>query len=139
MTAVTTSGVVAKPGYAVGSLASWEDEEKTRWILVPTGSNVTALKLVGNALQPGWTSKEFIAPVTPTIVNGVVFAASAGNAKGAKAVLYAMEGMTGKELWNSGNTLGSYITTGGLAAGGGRVYVSTVDGTQYAFGFYMEH
>ncbi len=138
MTAVT-SAAVAKPGYAVGSLASWEDEEKTRWILVPTGSNVTALKLVGNALQTGWTSKEFIAPVTPSIVNGVVFAASAGNAKGAKAVLYAMEGTTGKELWNSGSTLASHISSGGIAAGGGRVYVSTADGTQYAFGFYMEH
>ena len=139
MTAVTTSAPISKPGYAVGSLASWEDEEKTRWILVPTGSNITALKLVSNALQTGWTSKEIISPVTPSIVNGVVFAASAGNAKGAKAVIYAMEGTTGKELWNSGATLTSQITTGGIAAGGGRVYVSTVDGAQYAFGFFMEH
>jgi hypothetical protein len=31
------------------------------------------------------------------------------------------------------------VRTGGLAAGGGRVYVGGHDGTQYAFGFPMEH
>jgi hypothetical protein len=139
MTAVTKSEAVAKPGFAVGALASWEDEEKTRWILVPTGSNITALKLTDAGLSKGWSSKDMVAPMTPSIVNGVVFAADAGNAKGAKAVLYAFDGVQGKELYNSGNTIGSYITTGGLAAGGGRVYLSTIDGMQYAFGFYMEH
>jgi outer membrane protein assembly factor BamB len=67
-----------------------------------------------------------------------VFALAPGNARGAKAVLYAMEGTTGKEYWNSGSEIDSYVTSGGLAAGGGRVYLSTVDNVQYAFGFYME-
>lgn len=139
MTAVTTSDPVATPGFAVGALASWEDETKTRWILLPTGANITALKLTDSGLTKAWASKTLAAPLTPTIVNGVIFAADAGNAKGAKAVLYALAGADGKELYNSGSTITSYITTGGLAAGGGRVYLSTVDGTQYAFGFYMEH
>ena len=69
----------------------------------------------------------------------MVFAAAAGNARGAKAVLYALNASDGKELWNSGAAIASYITTGGLSAGGGRVYLSTIDGTQYAFGFPMEH
>ena len=54
-------------------------------------------------------------------------------------MLYAFDGATGKDLWNSGSAIASYITTGGLSAGGGRVYLSTVDGSQYAFGFPMEH
>ncbi|MBI2690066.1 MAG: PQQ-like beta-propeller repeat protein [Acidobacteria bacterium] len=143
MTAAAKSDTVAKPGYAVGALASWEDEYKVRWILVPAGSAIASLKVVEDggsvALQKGWNSKELTSPITPTIVNGVVFAASSGNAGGTEATLFAFEGSTGKELWNSGTTIGSYITTGGLSAGGGRVYVSTIDGTQYAFGFPMEH
>ncbi len=140
MTSVVTSDVIAKPGYAVGALATWEDENKVRWILVPTGTNITAMKLTDAAtLQKGWTSPDMVAPLTPSIVNGVIFAAAAGNARGAKATLHALNGTDGKELWNSGTAIASYITTGGLAAGGGRVYLSTVDGTQYAFGFPMEH
>lgn len=143
MTAAAKSDAVAKPGFAVGALAAWEDENKVRWILVPTGSSIAALKVVDNggtvAVEKGWTSAEMVNPMTPSVVNGVVFAASAGNAKGVKAKLMALEGSTGKELWNSGKTIEGYVTTGGLAAGGGRVYLSTHDGTQYAFGFYMEH
>ncbi|MFN0103907.1 MAG: hypothetical protein ACKV2U_17715 [Bryobacteraceae bacterium] len=143
MTGVAKSDVVAKPGFAVGALASWEDEAKARWILVPTGGAIAALKLVEEGgelkLQKGWTSREMVAPLTPSVVNGVVFAAAAGNARGAKAILYAFDGANGKELWNSGTAIASYITTGGLSAGGGRVYLSTVDGVQYAFGFPMEH
>ena len=139
MTAVAKSDAVAKPGYAVGALASWEDENKVRWILVPAGGAVVALKLTGASLQPGWTSGPMVSPLTPSIVNGVVFALAAGSARGAKAKLYALDATTGKELWNSGAAITSYITTGGLSAGGGRVYLSTFDGNQYAFGFPMEH
>ena len=139
MSKVAVSEPIAKPGYAVGALASWEDESKARWILVPTGANVTAVKLSESGFAPGWTSSAMVSPMTPSVVNGVVFAAAAGSAKGAKAKLFAFDGVTGKELWNSGATITSYVTSGGLAAGGGRVYLSTVDGTQYAFGFYMEH
>lgn len=138
MTAVAKSEPVAKPGFAVGALASWEDENKVRWILVPTGNSIAALKLSDTGIQAGWTSGPMVAPLTPSVVNGVVFAASAGS-PAVKAKLFAFEGMTGKELWNSKASIASYITTGGLSAGGGRVYLSTVDGTQYAFGFYMEH
>lgn len=143
MTAVAKSEAVVKSGFAPGALASWVDESKVRWILVPTGAGVTALKLVESngsvAFQSGWTSRAMVNPLTPSIINGIVFAAAAGNAGGSRAALYAIEGATGKELWNSGTAIASYITSGGLAAGGGRVYLSTADGTQYAFGFPMEH
>jgi len=139
MQAVAKSDPIAQPGFAVGALASWEDENKVRWILVPSGSAVEALQLTGNGLKKGWTSRALVNPMTPTIVNGVVFAAAAGNAKGVKATVYALDGATGKELWSSGSAITSHVTSGGFAAGGGRVYLSTVDGTQYAFGFPMEH
>lgn len=134
MSSVAVSAVVGK----ASALASWEDEKKTRWILVPTATNVTALKLTAKGFETGWTSREIPAAMTPIVVNGVVFSAAPGNAKGGKAVLYAIDGMTGKEFWNSGTSITSYVTSGGLAAGGGRVYLSTVDNHQYAFGFFME-
>jgi outer membrane protein assembly factor BamB len=55
------------------------------------------------------------------------------------AVLYAFDSADGKELWSSGKTIASPVHSGGLAAGGGRIYVSDHEGTQYAFGMPMEH
>jgi outer membrane protein assembly factor BamB len=88
-------------------------------------------------LQPGWVSRDLMSPVPPIIVGDVVFAA-AGGAQGTPAVLYALDAVTGKELWNSGTTIAGSIRNGGLSAGGSRVYVATQDGTQYAFGFPIE-
>jgi outer membrane protein assembly factor BamB len=54
------------------------------------------------------------------------------------AVLYALDGVTGKELWTSGTTMTSFARAG-LSAGNGQVYVVTYDNTLYAFGIPMEH
>lgn len=105
------------------------------------------------ALRPGWVSRDMVSPLPPAIVNGVVFALSSGEfrssdpqltaaqraQRSSTAVLYALDAATGKELWNSGSTITSFVHSGGLAAGGGRVYVGGHDGTQYGFGFPMEH
>jgi hypothetical protein len=136
MTAVA-SGDAGVGGYAVGALTSWQDTGGTRWILAPSASKVTAWKVTDSGLEKGWTSRDMVQPITPSVVNGVVFAVSAGK-RGAAAVLYALDAATGKDVWNSGKSMGSFVTTGGLSAGGGRVYVSTHDGTQYAFGVPME-
>jgi outer membrane protein assembly factor BamB len=104
-------------------------------------------------LLPRWASRDMVSPLPPAIVHGVVFALSSGEfrpndgsvaaaqraQRSSKAVLYALDAATGKELWNSGNTISSFVHSGGLAAGGGRVYVGGYDGTQYAFGFPVEH
>jgi outer membrane protein assembly factor BamB len=58
--------------------------------------------------------------------------------KSTPAVLYALDGATGKVLWESGDTITSFAR-GGLSAGGSTVYVGTYDGTLYAFGFPIEH
>jgi hypothetical protein len=151
-------GAVAKSASGVasdfaGSLASWQDDAGVRWVLAAGKSAVTALKVVEKGGKPGfesgWVSANIAAPLTPAVVNGVVFAVSSGVVKGtdskstaaksSKAVLHALDGLTGKEFWNSGAAITSFVYSGGLAAGGGRIYVSSHDGTQYAFGFPMEH
>jgi len=76
------------------------------------------------------------APLTPIVVNGVVFAASAP--ANAPAVLYALNGVTGATLWQSGETLESPLSGNSLWVGSGHVFVGTRDGTVYAFGFAME-
>ena len=53
------------------------------------------------------------------------------------AVLYALEGTTGRELWNSGTSIGSFARAG-LSGGAGVVYVTTYDSTVYAFGVPIE-
>ena len=75
------------------------------------------------------------------VLNGVVFAVSAGAmgpGKG-RSVLYAFDSATGKELWNSGNAMSSYVPGVPPSAGDGQVYVVTADGTLYAFGIPLEH
>jgi outer membrane protein assembly factor BamB len=127
--------------FTPGALASWQDNDGTRWLLAPSPKGVTSWKLTdmngAASLQSGWVSREIARPLTPVIVNGVVFATSTG--KAAPATLYALDGKTGKELWNSGKTITSFVQGGGLAAAAGQVYLPTYDGTLYAFGFPIEH
>jgi hypothetical protein len=118
-----------------------------------TNGAIVAWKVVDKAgvptLEPGWVSRDLTSPLPPVVINGVVFALSSGEhrsndaqttiQRSGKAVLYALDGTTGKELWNSGNTITSFVHSGGLSAGGSRIYVAGFDGTQYAFSFPIEH
>ncbi len=149
----------------ITGLATIDDTSGSRWILAsvagpskgsePSRSNgaVVALQLADQgtapALRVAWTSRDLISPVTPAIVGGVVFALSSGEDRGAgtaaeragrskPAVLYALDGATGKELWSSGTTITSFVHSVGPAAGDSQVYVVTHDGTLYAFGIPME-
>ncbi len=128
----------------------------------PNGS-VAAFKVEeanGKAsLVPAWESRDLISPTPPVIANGLVWALSSGEytqqsrmdggpglysaddrAKmSQKAVLYALDAKTGKELWNSGDAMSSFTHYYGLTIANGRVYVATYDGTLYCFGIPMEH
>ncbi len=124
-----------------GALASWEDAGHTRWILAPTANAIAAWKVADSGtptLESGWTSREMSTPLTPMILNDVVFALDGGKAS-THAVLYALNPATGKELWNSGRDFAAAVPTGGMSAGGTQLYVGAADGTLYTFGFPMEH
>jgi hypothetical protein len=137
-TPLVSSSVEAAPE----SLASWQDASGTRWLLGNTEGAIRAWKVVDHngspALETAWVSQEIASPAPPMIVNGVVFASSKGS-HGHPAVLYALDSATGKEMWNSGKTIAAPITDSGLSAGDTQVFVSTADGTLYAFGFPIEH
>ena len=124
----------ASKGSAPGSLASWQDSDGARWILVahtgalPAGFTsaggavtkgaILAWKLVEEggklALKPDWASRDLVSPLTPTVINGVALATSSGEyrtndgkmtaamlaARSKRAVIYLLDVVTGKELWN---------------------------------------
>jgi outer membrane protein assembly factor BamB len=158
-----------------GALATWQDSAGGRWILAPaagpvvSGAGLTATngRVVNGAivawkvvdhngvptLQPGWVSRDMVSPLTPIVVDGVIFAVSSGEyrsgdrqltsaqrvQRSVPAILYALDAATGKELWNSGNTIASFVHSGGLSASANQIYLGTYDGTLYAFGFPIEH
>jgi hypothetical protein len=105
-------------------------------------------------LTPAWISRDMDRGEPPIIANGVVFAYGSGEdtdqaaydiglsynrqenriKNSTKAVLYALDAQTGKELWNSGDQIASWNHWSGLSVANGRVYISTFDGYQYCFG-----
>ena len=50
------------------------------------------------------------------------------------ATLFALDALTGKELWTSGDQVTSFSHFAGLSVANGRVYLPTYDGTLYCFG-----
>jgi outer membrane protein assembly factor BamB len=165
----------AVAGFAAGALTSSEDADGTRWVLAPmagpihedttfpsangpvTSGAIVAYKVVEqngtSTLQPAWVSRDMISPLPAAIVNGVIFALSSGEYRGADpqmsgtrraqlskpAILYALDAATGRELWTSGTAITSFVHAVGPSAGDGQVYVVTYDGTVYAFGIPLEH
>ena len=128
-----------------------------RWLLIPiAGPLPGGLGVAGNgavsngailgvklahqdgkfSVQPAWTSQNIAAPLTPIVVNGVAFAASAPS--NGPAALYALHGASGRPLWNSEKTITSPLSGRSFWVGSGHVFVGTRDGTVYAFGFAME-
>ncbi len=125
-----------------GALATWQSVGGTRWLVSPGESSVKAWRIVDRngapAIELGWTSREMTSPLPPMIINGVVFALAGGD-KSTPAVLYALDGATGKVLWDSGKTITSFVHSGGLSGGASQIYLGTYDGTFYAFGYPIEH
>ncbi len=141
MASVTTPGGPTT-GLAAGAAVSWADSSGTRWLLAAARSGVVAWKVIEQngapTLQAGWTSRDMPSPLTPMVINGVVFAVASGPPPAGPSVLYALDGATGRELWSSGTAIAG-VARGGLSGESGQVYVGTSDGTLYAFGFPMEH
>ncbi len=122
----------------------------------PNGG-VIALKLTDTGgkveLTPAWLSRDMMSAEPPVVANGVVFVLAAGEftaqandedgglysyeqriKNSIPAKLYALDAKTGKELYSSGDQIGSFLHQAGIAVAGGRVIFGTFDGTIYCFG-----
>jgi len=108
----------------------------------------------GLQLTPAWISRDMNRAEPPVVANGVVFAYGSGESttqatpelglransaefrikNSTHAVLYALDGQTGEELWSSGTQITSWNHWAGLSVANGRVYLGTFDGTVYCFG-----
>ena len=104
-----------------------------------SSGGIVAFRLTGDTgsptLEPAWSSRDMAPPGAPIVLNGVVFAVGAGALEGpgarkGRAVLYALDASTGKELWNSGNAMTTFVPGVPPSAGDGQVYVVTADGTR---------
>ena len=123
-----------------------------------TAGALTAWKILERSgslhIEPGWVSQELTSALPPIIVNGVVFVVTSGAFSDVNAtatstskqlqqvsdtVMYALDGTTGKTLWESKAEIPSLASGMALSAGGGNVYLVTHDGTLHSFGFPMEH
>ena len=171
----TTPAYASDGGFAPKALATWQALDGVRWLLaasdaalasgagfaatngpVTTGA-VAAWRVVDRndaiSLEPGWLSRNLISPLTPVIINDVVFALSSGEfqpvddslpaservRRSSPAVLYALDGATGNAIWDSAKTITSFVHSGGLSGQAGQVYLESFDESLYAFGFPMEH
>jgi outer membrane protein assembly factor BamB len=120
---------------------------------------VAAFKVVDDAktgkptLIPGWISRDMYMADPPVIANGIVYAYGSGESttqrwaepghvggsqgrilESTHAVLYALDGETGDQLWSSRDQITSWNHFSGLSVANGRVYIDTYDGTVYCFG-----
>jgi hypothetical protein len=133
-------------GEIVGGLSTWLDGG-TRWLLAPVwGSNkhgsIIAFKVEEKdgkiVLTKGWESREMSSPEPPVITAGVVFALASGSQDSSHAVLYGLDGTTGKEIYSTADQVTAPANLTGVTLANGRVFFSTTDGTLYGFGVYME-
>jgi outer membrane protein assembly factor BamB len=127
-----------QPGAAEG--AATPRPEGVRWLVIPANNGILAVRVTHQdgafAVQPGWMSENIDAPLTPILVNGVVFALS--GPPNAPARLHALDGTSGKTLWQSGGSIGAPVSGRSFWTGSGHVFVGARDGSVYAFGFDME-
>ena len=142
------------------SLGTWQDKAGAIWIFAsivgPVATDAKFAATNGSAphgsivafkveekdghpvLTPSWISRDLKNPAPPAIANGVVFALDGGGTS-AHATLYALDAATGKELYSSGDAIGTYTHLAGMSVGDGHVFFTTHDNTLYSFGIPLEH
>jgi len=122
-----------------------------------THGAIVALKLEDKGgrlvLTPAWISRDMDLAEPPVIANGVIYTygngenATQATAEGGldssaprriplskQAVLYALDALTGRELYSSGTQITSFNHFSGVSVANGRVYIGTFDGMLYCFG-----
>jgi outer membrane protein assembly factor BamB len=88
--------------------------------------------LVANGIVFGYGSGANTAQAFPDV--GLDFRIERRIPKSTHAVLYALDGQTGKELWNSGDQIKSWNHFSGISLANGKVYINSWDGMLYCFG-----
>jgi outer membrane protein assembly factor BamB len=118
---------------------------------------VIGLKLVEKdgktELETAWRSTDMITAEPPVVANGVVFVLAGGEFTGqanddmgglysakeriahsVPARLFALDAVTGKQLYSSGDQIPSFLHQAGPSVVDGKVMFGTFDGTVYCFG-----
>ena len=126
-------------GALYGGISTWLEQDGPRWVLATvwgTPGKIVALKLnaEGTKLETGWTTADLVKPLAPMVAGGAVFAVSSGDAGKSKAVVFALDGATGKELWSSKSQITATGNLTGFTMANGRLYLPTVDGSVWVFG-----
>ncbi len=123
----------------------------------PNGG-IVALKVVDKGghpeVEPAWLSHDMLTAEPPVIVNGVAIVLAGGEytlqsndvegglfsaeqriKNSGKAKLYALDALTGKELYASPDAdIPSFLHQAGPSVAGDKVYFGTFDGTIYCYG-----
>jgi outer membrane protein assembly factor BamB len=130
----------------------WDVDTGMRWFYAPvfgslqqsgksnvSSGHILALKLAGTnerpTLETVWTSRSLASPTPAVIANGMVFVLDQGTG----ASLYALDAITGTELFASGNTGASVSPSAELALANGRVYFTGASNYVYCFGIPSQH
>jgi outer membrane protein assembly factor BamB len=158
--------LAGKKGVVWGGLSTWEERGGARYILAavwgPLAGALHAPRVNGKvkhgsivvfrledkdgkpAFSLAWVSPDMPSPAPPVIAQGVVFALSNGEftkgkaKRAAHATLYALDALTGAQLYSTANEVEGPGSLTGVSIANGRVYFSTMDNTLYAFGKYLE-
>ena len=131
-----------------GGVGAYTVEQRNgRWDLVPQwlsrDMDMAEHAIVANGVLFVYGSGEDTTQVLPERsfddprgpqLGGAVSNGAPRRLEGRKAVLYALDALTGEELWNSGNEITTWNHYSGLTIANGRAFITTFDGMIYAFG-----
>ena len=131
-----------------GGVAAYTVEQRDgRWELVPQwlsrDMDMAEHAIVANGVLFVYASGEDTTQVFPerafddpqgAQLGGAVSNGAPRRLAGRKAALYALDALSGEELWNSGNQITTWNHYSGLTVANGRAYLTTFDGAIYIFG-----
>lgn len=145
----------ASAAHGWDGFAAWTSRDGTSWVIASIAAPVTAAP--GSSIAHGalvafrlddssgtpklvqaWVSGDMINPAPPVIAGNVVIALAGGD-RSSHAVLYVLDGATGRQLFSSGDTIPTYSQFSGLSFGDSHAYFTDHEHTLYAFGIGMEH
>jgi hypothetical protein len=132
-----------------GGVAAYTLEERSgKWQLVPQwlsrDMDMAEHAIVANGIVFTYASGEDTSQIVPDRAfddpagpqnGGAISNGGVRRIPGSRrAALYALDALTGRGVWNSGNEIATWNHYSGLTVANGRAYITTFDGTIYAFG-----